>query len=109
MFLEYHWFPDKLASKDNANRIQRAWGPFIAVAASEDNVLSGIGAGAMLGFKDAGDSEGFAIAVGFMLDNDVRSLARGFTVDEPLPEGETEVRYIDKSELSYILFMTRTF
>jgi hypothetical protein len=111
VFLEYHWFPEAwtsvFARKDD--RIVRAHGPFIAAATRDDKLLSGAGVGWMIGFRDEAASEGFAVAIGIMMDNDVKSLAKGFKENQPLPAGETEIRYREQSETSGVLFFTRTF
>lgn len=89
---------------------KRGCGPFIAVAATADKVLSGVGFGFMYGVKrGAGDSDGFSIGVGAILDGNARDLAEGFKVDQPLPPGETTVRFEDKARWSALVFATMTF
>lgn len=114
VFYEWHWFPeqwqdDLLGLRDASGRIVRAHGPFVTVAARDDKVLSGVGFGWMVGFRDPSQSDAFTVAAGVMLDNDVTMLADGFNEGEPLPAGETQVRFKTESEASYILFFTRAF
>jgi len=88
----------------------RGCGPFVAVAASQENVLSGVGFGFMYGFKSmATDSDGFSIGVGAILDGKVKGLAEGFRKNEAPPAGETIVRTEEKSRWSALVFATRTF
>ena len=88
----------------------RGCGPFVAVAASNDNILSGVGGGVMYGFKEkAGDSSGFSIGLGAMLDAKVKDLADGFVEGSAPPDGETSIRYVEESRWSLLLFATRTF
>jgi hypothetical protein len=85
-------------------------GPFVAVAASQDKVLSGVGMGFMYGLKaKASDMEGFSVGVGAILDGKVKDLADGFKENEAPPAGETQVRFEEKARWSYLLFVTRTF
>jgi hypothetical protein len=89
---------------------KRGCGPFIAVAATADDVLSGVGFGFMYGYKRGADeSGGFSVGVGAILDGNVKDLAEGFKVDQPLPPGETTVRFEDKARWSALVFATMTF
>jgi hypothetical protein len=89
----------------------RGCGPFLAVAATQDKVLAGVGVGMMFGLrsKNPTDKEGFSVGVGGILDGDVKSLADGFKKNEPLPPGETTIRFEEKARWSGILFVTRSF
>lgn len=88
----------------------RGCGPFVAVAASQENVLSGVAIGFMYGLKTRPtDSDGFSIGVGAILDGKVKDLADGFRKNETPPAGETTVRFEEKSRWSALLFVTRTF
>ncbi len=85
-------------------------GPFVAVAATEDKVLSGVGLGFMYGRKSAAaDNDGFSLGVGLVLDDNVADLADGFEVGQPAPSGATEVRFLTKARWSLLVFVTRTF
>ncbi|MGI9233293.1 MAG: hypothetical protein ACR2RD_06655 [Woeseiaceae bacterium] len=85
-------------------------GPFVAVATTSDDVLSGVAMGWMWGWKvKAADSDGFSIGVGAVLDADVSDLADGFEANQPPPPGETVVRFESKARWSGVLFVTRTF
>ncbi len=86
-------------------------GPFVAVAAAEKDVLSGVGLGWMFGWRTREDQKGagFSVGVGFILDADVKSLGKDFETNEPPPPGETSVRYEKKARWSALLFFTRTF
>jgi hypothetical protein len=97
---------------DQGKSAERGCGPFVAAAATEEDVLSGVGLGFMFGWRapkaKPGD-EGFAIGFGFVLDNDVKALADGFEEGQPLPAGETDIRVEEKGRTSFLLFVTRTF
>jgi hypothetical protein len=85
-------------------------GPFVAVASSQDKVLSGVAMGLMYGRKSAPtDPDGFSLGLGVILDANVRSLAKGFVDGSPPPGGETEIRFRSEARWSGVLFVSRTF
>lgn len=103
-FHKYFWLND--GYKDGT----QGCGPFVALAAKDDKLLSGVGIGIMYGKKaKATDSDGFSIGIGILLDNEVKDLADGFKENEEPPEGETSVRFEEKSRWSGLFFVTRTF
>lgn len=111
LILEFHRFfnhPDPAMGKS----ITHGNGPFVAVAASEDDALSAVGAGWMWGWKDSTlptDANAFTLGVGVVVDLNVKTLGDGIRANQPLPEGETEVRFKEKSRPSLMLVFTRTF
>lgn len=106
LVLEFHRY---LWCNDDNKDGTRGCGPFVAVAATQDKALSGVGMGFMYGMKaKASDTEGFSIGAGAILDSKVKDLADGFKKDEAAPAGET-LRFEEKSRWSYLIFVTRTF
>jgi hypothetical protein len=74
-------------------------GPFVAVAPGA-NFVDSVAMGIMLGRKYKTESESnlsFNLAVGAALNLNQQSLAVGFNANQPLPPGETSVRYQTKS------------
>jgi hypothetical protein len=105
--LEFHKY---LWCNDQAKNGTRGCGPFVAVAATQDDILSGVGMGFMYGFKaKPSDPEGFSIGIGAILDADIKDLADGFKENQPVPTGETAIRYKSESRWSALIFFTRTF
>ena len=105
--LEFHKF---LWCNEKMTIGTRGCGPFVAVAATQDDVLSGVGVGFMYGLKaKPSDSDGFSIGIGAILDGDVKDLADGFKKNQAPPGGETSVRYETESRWSALVFVTRTF
>jgi hypothetical protein len=103
-FHKYFW------CNDNRKIGTKGCGPFVAVAATSDDLLSGVGMGLMYGRKtSAQDSDGFSVGLGVLLDDSVKDLADGFSRNEAAPEGETAVRFETKARWSTLLFVTRTF
>ncbi len=86
-------------------------GPFFGIVAKTDELLSAFGAGIMFGWKDTkkGQSDGFSVGIGAILDSDVKSLADGFDEGKAPPAGETQVKFETKSRWAALLFFTRTF
>ena len=96
----------------NNQAIKTGHGPFVAVAATDDDALAGIAAGWMWGWKDSrlpATDDAFTVGIGLILDNDVKDLADGFAKDKPLPEGETDIRFEEKARAGVVLLFTRSF
>ncbi|MAI31661.1 MAG: hypothetical protein CMM07_08325 [Rhodopirellula sp.] len=105
--LEFHKF---IACNDGGKNGTRGCGPFVGVAATPDDLLSGVGFGWMFGFKaKPTDPDGFSVGIGAILDADVKDLADGFEKNQAPPAGETSVRYETESRWSALIFVTRTF
>jgi hypothetical protein len=107
--LESHYYDFCKTKSCNAGKF--GIGPYFAIVAKSEKLLSAFSAGLMFGWRDRKpqSSGGFSIGVGALLDGEVKSLASGFEVGEPLPDGETEIRYETKSRWSAVIFFTRTF
>jgi hypothetical protein len=117
VLLEFHRFfftsdADGKEPGQNGKAIESGHGPFVAVAAKDNDVLAGVAAGWMFGWKDtqkSDDSNAFTVGLGVILDSDVTDLADGFKEGQPLPAGETSVRFEEKSRAAAVLIFTRTF
>jgi hypothetical protein len=105
---EFHQYFGCGSGTQNGNR---GCGPFLAVAADQDDLLSGVGLGFIYGWrsKNPTSQQGFSVGIGVILDADVTSLADGFEEGQPLPPGTTEILYEQKSRWSGLLYVTRTF
>jgi len=108
VLLEFH---SLVACTNNGTNTDFGCGPFAALATTQADVIGGVGVGWLWSWRNKAktDGSGFSIGVGAMLDNNVRRLADGFSVGTPPPTGETDVRYINESRNSYLLFLTNTF
>ena len=108
VILESHYYGFCNLPSCKAGRF--GFGPFFGIVAKDDKALSAVAIGGMVGWKDGGESsQGFSIAVGALLDSNVKSLASGFKIGQPLPTGETAVKYEEKSRWGLVIFLTRTF
>lgn len=106
--LDMHIF---IACNKSKGGVRRGCGPFLAVSPSDREILSGVGIGWMWGWKtmESEKSNAFTIGLGVMSDHNVKTLAAGFDKGQPLPAGETEIRYVEKSSCSSLLFISRSF
>lgn len=80
-------------------------GPFVGAQLDEGNVVSALGAGVMTGVRVNRDTQTLNFGVGAFLDPSVRTLGNGIEEDQPLPVGEAEIRYRNRSQWG-ILFVT---
>ena len=86
------------------------WGPFIAVQPGSDNIIDAIGAGLMVGLRRPGEgSQSFNIGVGILYDMDVQLLGDGIFENEPLPPGETEIRYRREAQSGLMVMSSYSF
>lgn len=109
LVLEFHRFMPWFCNADRTDE-DFGCGPFVAVASKSEDLLGGVGMGWMWGFKSKpSDSAGFSVGVGAILDGDVKDLADGFEDGKPAPSGENEVRFVEESRWSALVFVTRTF
>ncbi len=85
-------------------------GFFAAVSATDEEIVKGIGAGWMWGWRAPNEkANDFSIGLGVMVDSDVKDLADGFNEGQALPGDETEIRYETESRVSGIIMFTRSF
>jgi len=108
VLLEFHTL---LACNDKGRSADFGCGPFVALAAKDDDVLGGVGLGWLWSWRDktSKDGSGFSVGIGAIVDNDVKDLAKGFKVGSAPPVGETSIRYTDETKTSYLLFVSNNF
>jgi hypothetical protein len=85
-------------------------GPFLGVLASKDDVVDAVSFGLATGFrKDAKQSESFNFGIGIVWDRKVKELGDGIRENEPLPAGETQVRFKERGDAGYVLLFSFSF
>lgn len=85
-------------------------GPFVAIQASESDLLDAMGIGLMYGIRtDAESPQSLNIGLGYFLRNEVQKLGAGLEANQPLPAGETEIRYRTESDDNIVLTISFTF
>ncbi|MEO0344985.1 MAG: hypothetical protein AAF229_01900 [Pseudomonadota bacterium] len=106
LFLEIHYFFGK-------GKAGRKWGhgPFATVnfGANGSDTLTSFGAGYMVGFKRPESSSSLNFGLGVSLDSNVMQLGDGISANQPLPDGESEIRFTKSSEPSIILLVSTKF
>jgi len=86
-------------------------GPFASLQTGSEDAVLGFGAGVLFGWKDAekDSSGGFLLGLGYGWTHNVKTLGDGIVADQPLPTGETEVRFKNQSAESLMFFVSRRF
>ena len=80
------------------------WGPFMALQPGTDNIIEAVALGAMLGFRRPGEgSESFNLGLGVVVDPNTRVLGDGLIANQPLPAGETAIRYKEEMQTGLLL------
>ncbi len=84
-------------------------GPFVAIQNGSDDFIEYIGAGVMLGFRRGNTKESFNIGLGVVVDPSAQILGDGIVENQPLPEGETAVRYKETSQVGLLALVSYAF
>lgn len=87
------------------------FGPFVGVQpGGSDEIIEGIGAGVMWGFKGTGNnpfgSTQLNIGLGVFVDPTVQTLGAGQFQDQMLPAGETEIRLQEDFQTNFMIIFT---
>lgn len=104
LMLEKHWY-----FRDDW---KGGYKPGMFVGASllgERQVMDAVALGALVGFKpNSGTTTTHNLGIGIALQPYSRVLGDGLTKDQPLPAGETQIRYKETNRTALILFYTYT-
>jgi len=111
VLLEAHYYPEKITWNEG----DFGYGPFAAVetgaaGTTTSNGITGFGLGLMAGWKVASNSSsGFNLGVGYLWEGNVQTLGDGISANQPLPAGETQIRYKNQSLGAITVFFSWTF
>jgi hypothetical protein len=107
-FHSYRWCHKK---RTGDIPIETGCGPFAAVVSRDDEVVSGVAAGWMYGWKTGtgDDAQGWSIGVGVIADSGGKELGTGYVEGQPPPDGATTVFLKEETVASALIFFTRTF
>lgn len=73
-------------------------------------LIEAIGVGLMIGFKRGKDSaQSFNIGIGAIVDPSVKVLGDGIRQDEPLPQGETQIRFKHTDQWGFLIITSYSF
>ncbi|WP_339136085.1 MAG: hypothetical protein WGN25_19705 [Candidatus Electrothrix sp. GW3-4] len=119
IMLETHYFftppPEKIFGKTIADYLDHkqgelGFGPFVAIQNGSNEFVEYIGAGIMLGFRrSTGSTNSFNIGLGIVVDPSAKVLGDGIEENQPLPEGETAVRFKETSQLGLLALVSYAF
>ena len=84
-------------------------GPFFALQTGEKDIIATVALGWMIGFRPANSSESFNIGLGVAVAPNVRTLGDDIVRNEPLPAGETAIRYREEAQYGLMLLFSRSF
>jgi len=101
-------------------------GPFIALQGGPEDIVQGVGGGLMIGLKRVRtdpdsrggelkstsadvDGSSFNLGFGVFYDLGVQTLGDGILANQPLPPGETEIRFAKRSQSGFIILSSFAF
>jgi len=96
-------------------RLPATWGhgPFVGIQSSDDEVLDAFALGWMFGFRRNGvtttSDNSFNLGIGLLIDRQVKTLGDGIVANQPLPDGETEIRLKEESRLGAVVVASFSF
>lgn len=95
---------------DNSG-IEKEWGfgPFIALQPGTEDVIEAIEMGLMFGFRRGKGDESFNLGFGVVIDPNSRILGEGVVANQPLTNGETEVRYKEELQTGFLILSSFSF
>ena len=79
------------------------FGPFIAIQPGNEEIIEAAGAGVMMGLRRDDRAQSFNMGVGVLVEPSVKTLGDGQTDGEPLPAGESEIRFQEKAIYSLVI------
>lgn len=114
MLESHYFFTPKKQFRLNPNMAanQWGWGPFVALQPGTDEIIEAVALGVMWGFKrndNPKDTSSWNIGIGAVVDPNVRVLGDGIEEGKPLPSGETEIRYKEKSQGGVLILTSFSF
>lgn len=107
-------FGDELFGLKNlpGKNMRKEWGigPFVALQPGTNDVIDALGAGIMVGFRRPNsETQSFNIGVGVLYDLNTRLLGEGLAANQPLPSGETAIRYLEEEQSGLLLLSSYSF
>lgn len=96
----------------------KVWGhgPFVGIQPGSQNIIEAVTIGWMIGFRrpeetatSVTQNSSFNLGLGFVVDPKVQVLGDGMTRNQPLPSGETQVRFKDTAQYGILLMSSFSF
>ena len=108
MLEAHHFFTPSIFGGDSEGLW--GWGPFVAVQPGEGEIIDAVAAGLMVGFRYSRESSNsFNIGIGYIVDPNTQILGEGIVANQPLPEGETEIRFRETSQHGLLIMTSFSF
>ncbi len=109
VMLESHYFftpPGRFLGVAHEN-----WGvgPFVALQPGTDEIIEAAALGVMIGFKRGDTDQSFNVGIGIAVDPNTQVLGEGLRANQPLPVGETQIRYKEESQYGLVLLTSFSF
>ena len=83
------------------------WGPFVAIETGTGSIINGVGVGIMHGFRyDEKSKSSWNLGFGAFVEPSVKVLGDGFAKNQPMPAGETQLRFKDTSLWSIMMLLS---
>lgn len=114
VMLESHYFLTPGVGSDEAEnpmgKVAR-WGigPFVAIQPGSDEVIEAIGMGVMVGLRRGRTGQSFNLGFGYVVDPNTRVLGDGLAPNQPLPSGETDIRYKETAQSGFLILSSFSF
>ncbi|WP_166040288.1 hypothetical protein [Sphingosinicella sp. YJ22] len=81
-------------------------GPFVALQPGQDDIIDAVGLGWMIGFRRSlTTTQSFNFGLGAVVDPNTKILGDDILPNQPLPPGETEIRFTNEMQTG-LLFLT---
>lgn len=110
VMLESHYFFAPTGRFLGVNERDWGTGPFVAVQPGTDEIIEAAAMGVMVGFRRPGTiDQSFNIGFGVSVDPNTRVLGSGLRAGEPLPAGETAIRYREESQYGWVILTSFSF
>ncbi|WP_156362232.1 hypothetical protein [Sphingomonas sp. Leaf208] len=100
---------DFLGLDNSGTEKEWGFGPFIALQPGTEDVIEAIGMGLMFGFRRGKGDESFNLGFGVVIDPNTRILGEGVAANQPLTNGETEVRYREELQTGLLILSSFSF
>lgn len=88
---------NELALKDQ----EKEWGmgPFVAIQPGTNDIVEAVAAGMMIGLRhDPKSAQSFNLGIGWVVDPNTRTLGDDIVANQPLPVGETSIRFKEEMQ-----------
>ena len=106
-FFEGSWICSIMMDKKEDANSRCGVGPFVALETGNGSIINGVGAGIMHGFRyDNKSKSSWNIGIGAFIEPRVKVLGDGFSKNQPLPAGESSVRFKDSSLWSLMMLLS---